>query len=122
MPLHSITSSADVPPDRSFSAKERRTPFDRTNNVEQWLLILDGATHFTFSGNIERPRIAGLLPGMEADPNLTDNHGHIKSAALAFWRWTLLDEQASKEQLTKVLPNSNRSIGVIEHKSVGNSK
>jgi predicted dienelactone hydrolase len=55
MPLHSITGSADVPPDRSFSAKERRTPFDRTNNVEQWLLILDGATHFTFSGNIERP-------------------------------------------------------------------
>lgn len=30
---------------------------------------------------IERPRIAGLLLGMEADTNLTENHNHVKSAS-----------------------------------------
>ncbi|QDV30218.1 Alpha/beta hydrolase family protein [Planctopirus ephydatiae] len=116
MPMLSITGTADTPPDKSFPAKERRVPFDRTSNVEQWLLVLDGATHFTFSGNLERPRIAALLPGMEADPKLVENHDKVKAVTLAFWRWTLLDDPIAKDQLTTVLPKIVQSNGELEYK------
>ena len=117
MPMLSITGTADTPPDKSFPANERRVPFDRTNNVEQWLLVLDGATHFTFSGNTQRPRIAGLLPGMEADPNLAENHTIMKAVALAFWQWTLLEDAAAKQQLNAQLPKLVRSRGSLEYKA-----
>ena len=116
MPMLSITGTADTPPDKSFPAKERRVPFDRTSNVDQWLLVLDGATHFTFSGNLERPRIAALLPGMEADPKLVENHEKIKAVTLAFWRLTLLDDPIAKDKLTIVLPIVVQSNGSLEYK------
>lgn len=116
MPMLSITGTADLPPDKSFPAVDRRVPFDRTANVEQWLLVLEGATHFTFSGNLKRPRFAGLLPGMEADPNLQENHALMKAVSLAFWRWTLLDDVTAKEQLTTVLPGQVRPRGKLEFK------
>jgi predicted dienelactone hydrolase len=117
MPMLSITGTADVPPDKSFPAKERRIPFDRTENVEQWLLVLDGATHFTFSGNTERPRIASLLPGMEADPNLTTNHAIVKAATLAFWCWTLLEDENAKSFLNSDLADTVPTNGTVEHKT-----
>ncbi len=116
MPILSITGTADTPPDKSFPAKERRVPFDRTSNVDQWLLVLYGATHFTFSGNLERPRIAALLPGMEADPKLAENHEKVKAVTLAFWRWALLDDPIAKDQLTTVLPKVVQSNGSLEYK------
>jgi predicted dienelactone hydrolase len=116
LPMLSITGTADVPPDKSFLAKDRRVPFDRTENVEQWLLVLEGATHFTFSGNTERPRIAALLPGMEADPNMTANHSIMKAATLAFWRWTLLDDEDGKSFLNHGLADAVRQRGHLERK------
>jgi predicted dienelactone hydrolase len=97
MPLFSVTGTADFPPDKSFEPADRKVPFTKTSGVDQWLLVLDGATHFTFSGNDNMPRIARFLPGMDADPNLARNHGCIKSAAVAFWQLTLnQDQQAAK--------------------------
>jgi predicted dienelactone hydrolase len=97
MPMFSVTGTADVPPDKSFTPEERKVPFEKTNGVDQWLLLLDGATHFTFSGNESMPRIARFLPGMDADPNLVRNHNFVKAAAVAFWQLTLnLDQEASK--------------------------
>ena len=116
MPMLSITGTADTPPDKSFPPKERRVPFDRTSNVDQWLLFLDGATHYTFSGNLEWPRIAALLPGMEADPKLVDNHEKVKAVTLAFWRWTLLADESVKDQLATVLPKVVQSNGSLEYK------
>lgn len=101
MPMFSLTGTADVPPDKSFAAKERRVPFEQTSNVDQWLLVLDGATHFTFSGQEKLPRVARLLPGMEADPNLAANHACIRAAALAFWRTVLLGDPEAKKFLSE---------------------
>lgn len=70
--------------DKSFPAKQRRVLFYCTSNVDQWLLDLDGATNFTFSGNLERPRFAALLPGMETDPRLVEDHDKGKAVTLAF--------------------------------------
>lgn len=101
MPMFSLTGTADVPPDKSFAAKERRVPFEQTTNVDQWLLVLDGATHFTFSGQKKLPKVARLLPGMEADPNLAENHACIRAAALAFWQTVLLGDPEAKKYLSE---------------------
>jgi predicted dienelactone hydrolase len=101
MPMFSLTGTADIPPDKSFAAKERRIPFEQTTNVDQWLLVLDGATHFTFSGQKKLPKVARLLPGMDADPNLADNHACIRAAALAFWQTVLLRDPEAKKYLSE---------------------
>jgi hypothetical protein len=62
---------------------------------------MEGASHFTLSGQKTRPRIAALVPGMEADPNLEKNHELIRIAAVAFWRTTLLQNQEAKKYLTE---------------------
>jgi predicted dienelactone hydrolase len=102
MPMFSVTGTADVPPDKSFTPEERKVPFAKTNGVDQWLLILDGATHFTFSGNESMPRIARFLPGMDVDSNLLRNHDFIKAAAVAFWQLTLNHDQEASKYLNGV--------------------
>jgi len=99
MPMFSVTGTADSAPDRSFSAADRRIPFDRTSSVDQWLLVLNGASHFTTSGQKERPRVARFIPGMQDDPNLEENHARIRAAALAFWRMVLLNDDDSRRYL-----------------------
>lgn len=99
MPMFSVTGTADAPPDKSFTPAERKVPFSKTNGVDQWLLVIDGATHFTFSGNENMPRIARFLPGMDADPNLIRNHNYVKAAAVAFWQLTLNQDQEASEYL-----------------------
>jgi predicted dienelactone hydrolase len=101
MPMFSLTGTADIPPDKSFAAKDRRVPFEQTANVDQWLLVLDGATHFTFSGQDKLPKVARLLPGMKADPNLAANHACIRAAALAFWQTVLLGDQEARKYLSE---------------------
>jgi len=99
MPMFSVTGTADTPPDKTFLAKDRRIPFDRTSNVDQWLLVLDGASHFTLSGQEKRPALAKSLPGMEADPNLEGNHARIRAAAVAFWQTVFLNEESARKYL-----------------------
>ncbi|HMP06126.1 MAG TPA: hypothetical protein PJ982_07245 [Lacipirellulaceae bacterium] len=101
MPMFSLTGTADLPPDGRFTAKDRRVPFEQTANVDQWLLVLDGATHFTFSGQETLPRVARLLRGMEADPNLAENHACIRAAALAFWQTVMLDDARARSYLSE---------------------
>jgi dienelactone hydrolase len=99
MPMFSVTGTADAPPDRSFAATDRRVPFDRTSYVDQWLLVLKGASHFTTSGQKERPAVARLMPGMDSDPNLDKNHAMIRAAALAFWQTVLNDDAIARAYL-----------------------
>lgn len=101
MPMFSLTGAADIPPDKSFTASDRRIPFDQTTNVDQWLLVINGATHFTFSGQEILPRVARLLPGMEADPNLDANHACIRAAALAFWQTVMQDDPEARKYLSE---------------------
>lgn len=58
-----------------------------------------------------------LLPGMEADPNLAENHAVMKAVALAFWQWTLLEDESAKVQLNTQLPKLVRSRGSLEYKA-----
>jgi hypothetical protein len=81
MPLFSVTGTEDEAPGRGFAAKDRRALFDHTSNVDQWLLILNGDTHFTFSGEETLFPVARLFPGMKPDPNLAANHEIIRAAA-----------------------------------------
>jgi predicted dienelactone hydrolase len=99
MPMFSLTGTADNPPDKAFPATDRRIPFDRTSNVDQWLLVLDGASHFTLSGQEKRPAVASKLPGMEADPNLVENHAYIRAAAVAFWQMVFANDGTAKKYL-----------------------
>ncbi len=99
MPLFSVTGTEDEAPGREFAAKDRRALFDHTSNVDQWLLILNGGTHFTFSGEEKLSPVARLFPGMKPDPNLAANHEIIRAAALAFWQVTLLGDKESKRYL-----------------------
>jgi predicted dienelactone hydrolase len=118
MPMFSLTGTADIPPDRSFAAIERRIPFDQTANVDQWLLILDGATHFTFSGQETLPTVARRLPGMEPDPNLAEHHACIRAAALAFWRTVLQDDRDARKYLSEgEYANFVGKRGVVEFKA-----
>jgi predicted dienelactone hydrolase len=99
MPMFSLTGTADSPPDKSFPAKDRRVPYDRTSNVDQWLLVLDGASHFTLSGQEKLPAVAAKLPGMEADPKLAENHACIRAAAVAFWQTVFSNDEAARGYL-----------------------
>jgi predicted dienelactone hydrolase len=101
MPIFSLTGSADNPPDKAFTAKDRTELFKQAKTIDRWLLVLDGASHFTLSGQKTRPKISALIPGMEADPNLEKNHELIRIAAVAFWRTTLLEDQEAKKYLTE---------------------
>jgi predicted dienelactone hydrolase len=99
MPLFSVTGTEDEAPGREFAVKDRRVPFDRTSNVDQWLLTLQGGTHFTFSGEAKLPPLARLFPGMKDDPNLAVHHEIIRAAALAFWQVTLRGDREARRYL-----------------------
>lgn len=62
-------------------------------------MVLNGANHFTMSGQPKRPLIVRRIPGMEKDPNLAQNHALIRAAAVAFFQWTLLDDQGARHYL-----------------------
>lgn len=85
MPMFHMTGTLDDAPNGDFEAPARRIPFDRISNVDQWLLILEGANHFTFGGD-PNPQLRGRTFGYPALPR---HHDLIKAGALAFWRWTL---------------------------------
>ncbi len=85
MPIFHMTGTLDDAPNGDFDAPARRIPFDRTSNVDQWLMVLEGANHFTFGGD-PNPQLRGQTFGYPALPR---HHDLIKAGALAFWRWTL---------------------------------
>jgi len=101
MPIFSLTGTADGPPDKAFTAKDRTELFQKANSVDRWLLVMEGASHFTLSGQKTKPRIAALIPGMESDPNLEKNHELMRIAAVAFWRTTLLQDEEARKYLTE---------------------
>lgn len=60
VPCFHMTGTKDSSPIRNDATpKERRIPFDAIEHAEQYLLILDGGTHMTFSdtgfGGMQRP-------------------------------------------------------------------
>ncbi len=84
MPVFHLTGTRDATGGPSqTSPRQRRMPFELIENVEQYLLVLDGAEHRTFGGRpMEHP--------------LVERHRElIKLAAVVYWRGYLLDDPAA---------------------------
>lgn len=82
VPIFHLTGTKDDAPNGDFRAPARRIPYDRTSTVDQRLLILNGANHFTFGGD-SNPQLRGQS---FAYPGLERHHDLIKAAAVAFWQ------------------------------------
>jgi predicted dienelactone hydrolase len=95
MPMFSFTGTEDDAPNGDFQAPARRVPFDRTTSVEQVLVILKGANHFTFGGDAN-PQLGGRS---YAYPGLDRHHAVIRAGILAFWKATLNRDAASRDYL-----------------------
>lgn len=87
-PIFHLTGTEDDAPNGDFKAPARRIPFDETSNVDQRLLILKGANHFTFGGDAN-PQLRGQSFGY---PGLERHHDLIKAAAASFWSARLLGD------------------------------
>lgn len=93
MPIFHLTGTADDSPvpQIPMSPEDRTVPFQTIDDVDQILLVLDGATHMTFSG---RTSGRGLdYPGLER------HHELIRIAAVAFWNTHLKDDPAARRWL-----------------------
>jgi predicted dienelactone hydrolase len=94
-PIFHLTGTEDDAPNGDFQAPARRIPFDETTNVDQRLLILKGANHFTFGGDPD-PQLRGRsfsYPGLER------HHDLIKAASVLFWRSIFNSDAAAKQFL-----------------------
>lgn len=115
MPLFSVTGTEDEAPGRGFAAKDRRALFDHTSNVDQWLLILNGDTHFTFSGEETLFPVARLFPGMKPDPNLAANHEIIRAAATDRFRANTQTKTGSRRRsATAALERQRARLGISD--------
>jgi predicted dienelactone hydrolase len=99
MPMFFLTGTADAGPEEGFKTEARRVPFDRSKGVDRWLLILNDANHYTFAGLEKVPRLIKFKTGVKDDPNVTTNHALIRVAAVSFWKWTLLNDETSRNYL-----------------------
>lgn len=81
MPIFHITGSLDDAPTGEFKAVARREPFDTIDDVDQQLLWLEGANHFTFGGALN-PELRGQSYGYDG---LQRHHGIIRAALAAWW-------------------------------------
>jgi predicted dienelactone hydrolase len=93
MPIFHITGTRDDSPVANLKAAERLEPFKAIANVDQYLLVLDGANHMTFT---DRPRIFGR------DFSYPERDRHqqlVKIAATAYWDSRLNENDAAREWL-----------------------
>lgn len=91
-PIFHLTGTEDDAPNGDFRASARRIPFDRATGVDQHLLILKGANHFTFGGDAN-PQLRGHSFSY---PGLARHHDLIKAAAVAFWQSIFNNDAAAR--------------------------
>lgn len=94
-PLLHLTGSEDDAPNGDFDARERLVPFAAISNVEQHLLFLKGANHFTFGGDPD-PRLG---PRSFAYPGLARDHALIRATMAASLRAQLLNDTIGADYL-----------------------
>jgi len=94
-PLLHLTGSEDDAPNGDFDARERLALFATINNVDQHLLYLGGANHFTFGGDPD-PRPG---PRSFAYPDLARHHALIRAAIAANLRAELLNDTRAADYL-----------------------
>jgi predicted dienelactone hydrolase len=89
VPLFHLTGTGDSSPlDANTKSADRRLPFDRITEVDQYLLVLKDGLHLTFSGRRDQPY-----------PRLERHHAIIRMAAVAFWDTVLRNDPAAREWL-----------------------
>lgn len=94
IPFLSVTGTADsVFLTPKIQPEDRQRPFRAMPPGGKYLLVLDGANHMAFNGRGDRAfASAALTP-------------HIEQAVIdtttAFWRWTLMGDQAAKAKLDR---------------------
>lgn len=93
MPIFHLTGTKDDSPMGDFDPIDRQRPFEETDNVDQYLLVLNDATHFTPSGRLQRGGEDLSYPGIER------HHDLILMSATAFWDWHLKGEEAARAWL-----------------------
>jgi predicted dienelactone hydrolase len=97
IPFFSITGTADSAPITPWiKAADRETPFRSMPAGGKYLLVLDGANHMAFNGRGDRAATGAALT-----PHVEDM---VTRATIAFWRSTLLGDQAAKATLERGLP------------------
>ncbi len=87
-PLFHLTGTKDGSPSGDLEPDDRRIPFDTIDDVDQYLVVLDGAVHGTFSGR-----------SVSGDPNLARHHNLVKMAAVAFWDYRLKGSEEARAWL-----------------------
>jgi len=95
MPIAHLTGTEDHAPNGDFDAPARRIPFDRIDTVDQYLLVLDGANHFTFSGAPD-PELRGRS---FAYAGLARHHDLMRAMLTAFFRLELAGETSERAYL-----------------------
>lgn len=113
MPIAHLTGSEDHAPNGDFDAGARLIPFEQIRNVDQYLLVLAGANHFTFSGDPD-PALRDIsfwYPGLER------HHDLIRAMLTAFFRLKLAGIQEEQSFLSvQGLGSSLGSADRFEHK------
>lgn len=89
MPIFHITGTKDEDPLGNMRPEDRQKPFRLIDDVEQYLLVLEDATHMTFSG-----RNAGYA-------KLEGHHDLVKMASLAYWDAYLRGDAEAKQWLAE---------------------
>lgn len=84
-PILHLTGTEDHAPNGDFDAPARRIPFDAIDDVDQTLIVLRGANHFSFTG-AAAPSLRGMNFGY---PGLARHHDVIKASLVAFFRHRL---------------------------------
>jgi predicted dienelactone hydrolase len=87
MPIFHLTGTEDGSPLGDTEPSAREQPFRIIDDVDQYLLVLEGGVHMTFSG-----RDAGY-------PELARHHELIRMAATAFWDSLLRGDAAARAWL-----------------------
>ena len=98
IPLLHITGTEDGMPlaGTAFDPVTRTLPFRRIDRTDQYLLVLDGATHDTFGGGRPRGKSA---PGLPPGPERQRHERAVAEATVLFFDAYLKDAPAARRRL-----------------------
>ena len=93
MPIFHLTGTNDTSPMADFHPSARLTPFREVTNVDQYLVVFEGANHMTFTDRTE-------VFGQSFDyPSRARHQELIQIAAVAFWDACLRGDPAAEAWL-----------------------
>ncbi|MGQ9606654.1 MAG: alpha/beta hydrolase family protein [Thermogutta sp.] len=117
VPLMHMTGTLDDSPIGGTRAADRRIPFDRISQAEQYLIIFRDGDHMIFSGR------SGMLGRLTVRTQDAEFQRLILAASLAFWDAYLRDDAEARRWLTDGgLKDRLGDRGTLERKSPSPAK